>query len=120
MVDPTASPNPLGGVVRVASLAEQNAVLAAYPPPSGGWSVTSRLRLTLGPRVEEHVTLQGEGGETAAARFDVTAFASDEATPGPAAGALDRVMEAALATARESGPLHPGAMPRFPVPSMAC
>ena len=60
MVDPTASPNPLGGVVRVASLAEQNAVLAAYPPARGGWSVTSRLRLTLGPHVEEHVTLQGE------------------------------------------------------------
>src|SRR5581483_10708145 len=75
-------------------------------------------RLTLGPRVEEHVALRGEAGETAALRFDVTAIAGTD-QPAVAAGALDRAMQAALETARQNGPLHPGAMPRFPVPSEA-
>ena len=63
MADVSTFPDAFARVVRVASLAEQNAVLAAYPPASGGWTVTSRVRLTFGPRVEEHLTLRSEAGE---------------------------------------------------------
>lgn len=119
MADASTFSDAFARVVRVASLAEQNAVLAAYPPASGGWTATSRVRLTFGRRVEEHLALRAEAGEIAAARFDVTAFAEPDAALKPAVGALDHVMQAALETARANGPLHPGAMPRFPVPSEA-
>jgi len=106
--------------VRVDSVVEEQAFLAAYPSPDGPWQVVGQLLVT-GGGPEDHVRLRSPAGDEAVVRFDVGSFlgtAGRERGGVPATEVIDRVTERAIAFARENGIGHPGELPRFPVPSV--
>lgn len=105
--------------VRVDSIAEQGAYLAAYPSPDGPWHVAGQL-LVGASAPTDHVRLRSPAGEEAVVRFDVSSFFGGpglERGGGPAAELVDRLSRRAQDFARENGLGHPGELPRFPVPS---
>lgn len=109
-------PPRLNETVRIDGPEEGEAFLAAYPPPDGAWTVGGRVRVALGERTEDHLTLlAGADAAPTTIRFDVSAFAAEGVGRGPEA--LDDLLQRAAAFARENGPSHPGELPRFPVPS---
>jgi hypothetical protein len=117
---PTAAPFPPRALptVRVDSVAEEYAFLAAYPAPSGPWRIAGQA-LFVGPDgPEDHLRLEAPGGESGVLRVAVGSFHGSEsralARPG---AALDGLLEAAVAWAKENEPTHPGVLPRFPVPA---
>ena len=103
--------------VRVDSVAEEYAFLTAWPLPHGPWE---RVGQTLAPGPagpEDHLTVRGPGGETAVVRFALRSFFSYPSAEGVASGArVAAAMRAGQELAQE-GPLHPGSLPQYPVPS---
>ena len=113
--DPVFPPLP-GGRLRVSAPGEVGAFLAAWPHPAGAWSAAGSTTFQGAGRTEEHLTLRAPDGSMAVLRVDLASLDADGEDPGEA---VDRVMRTALDAARAAGPLHPGAMPRFPLPSPA-
>ncbi len=108
------------GPIRVASLAEAEGFLTAYPSAGGRWEIVSRIQLSVDGRDEEHVTLRDPvGGQTGVVRFALEP--GDRREDGGEVGPphLDDLLRRAAEFARASGPQHPGIVPRFPIPSAA-
>ncbi len=106
--------------VRVDSVAEEYAYLTAWPLPDGAWERVSQT-LAPGPAgPEDHLTVRGTNGETAVVRFAIRSFFSyppaDGVSPGERVAAA---MRAGQELAQAEGPLHPGSLPQYPVPSEA-
>jgi hypothetical protein len=103
--------------VRVDSIAEEYAYLAAWPPADGPWERVGQMQMPGPDGPEEHLTVRSPDGAIAVVRFAVR---SSDATPEasrPLPG--ERVAAAMLAgheLAKQEGPLHPGSMPQYPVP----
>lgn len=102
--------------VRVDSVVEERAYIAAYPPPAGPWQVTSQMLVTPRDRPEDHLTLSAADGTLAIIRFDVASFPGTEARD-PYDDGLSPVLRTATDFGEENGPHHPGSIARFPVPS---
>ncbi len=115
---PLVFPWRTAGSIRVASLAEAEAFLAAYPAASERWDVVSRIQLAVDGRDEEHVTLRDpESGQTGVVRFAMMQGVRRRAGGGEEPPDLDRLLANAVEFARGSGPQHPGIVARFPVPA---
>jgi hypothetical protein len=115
-----ASPFPERGMetVRIDSVAEAYAYFTAWPPPDGPWEHVGQV-LAPGPAgPEDHLTVRAPDGQTAVVRFAIRSFFS---YPGEALVApgeqVAAVMRAGHELAKTEGPLHPGTLPQYPVPS---
>ena len=118
---PLGLPPRSSGTVRVDSVEEEHAYLAAYRSPGGGWRVVSQ---TLGRSDDapiDRLRLRArESGDEGEVLFAIESFFG---TPGLArlgtltTAFLDRLMRIAEEFARANGAHHPGSLPRFPVPS---
>jgi hypothetical protein len=115
-----SSPFPERGTetVRIDSVAEAYAYFTAWPPPSGPWKHVGQV-LAPGPAgPEDHLTVLAPDGQTAVVRFAIRSFFS---YPGEALVApgeqISAAMRAGHELAKSEGPLHPGTMPQYPVPS---
>lgn len=102
---------------RVDSVAEEYALLHAYPPATGAWEIVSQTLRFRSNAPRDHVTVRAAPFGEVTVPFDVGSFFG--ALPGTGAQErdLDRLLERALDFARGNGPHHPGSLPRFPVPS---
>lgn len=102
--------------VRVDSVVEERAFIAAYPPLAGPWQVTSQMLVTPRERPEDHLTLSAPDGTLAIIRFDVASFPATHERD-PYDDRLSPVLRTATDFGEENGPHHPGSLARFPVPS---
>jgi hypothetical protein len=116
----TALPFPprTADTVRVDGGPEEDAYLAAWPPPDGAWERAGQMLVpgTDGP--EDHITLRAPDGATVVVRFAAGSFfrKPDDAHPTPGER-VAAAMRAGHDLAKDEGPLHPGTMPQYPVPS---
>jgi hypothetical protein len=115
-----SSPFPERGTetVRIDSVAEAYSYFTAWPPPDGPWEHVSQV-LAPGPSgPEDHLTVRAPDGQTAVVRFAIRSFFS---YPGEALVApgeqISTAMRAGHELAKTEGPLHPGTIPQYPVPS---
>ena len=104
--------------VRIDSVAEAYAYFTAWPPPDGAWEHVGQV-LAPGPSgPEDHLTVRAPDGQMAVVRFAIRSFFSH---PGETLVAPGEQMSAAMRAAHElaktEGPLHPGTLPQYPVPS---
>ena len=88
-----------------------------YPSPAGPWRVTGRLAVGGRSGPEEHVALEAPDGTGAVVRFAISPLQGRSPGDPEAGQALDVLMERAVAWAKEHEPVHPGVLPRFPVPA---
>ena len=113
----------LGSTIRVDSVVEERAYLDAYPSDRGPWEIVAQTLSTQGGRAVDRLEVQSRGINVPTRRQVVFEVASFVGTPGLVLGDgftteyLDRLMRAAGNFARENAVLHPGSLPRFPVPS---
>lgn len=120
MFDATASPFPPhdAPTVRVDSVAEEYAYLTAWPPAGGSWQRTGQLLVPGPDGPEDHVTVRAPDGTTAVVRFAIGSFyGKADAAPDPPGDRVTNAMRAGHELAKAEGPLHPGSMPQYPVPS---
>jgi hypothetical protein len=115
-----SSPFPERGTetVRIDSVAEAYAYFTAWPPPDGPWEHVGQ-RFAPGPAgPEDHLTVRAPDGQSAVVRFAIRSFFS---YPGEALVAPGEQVAAAMRAghelAKSEGPLHPGTLPQYPVPS---
>jgi hypothetical protein len=106
--------------VRVDSVTEEYAYLAAWPSADGSWQRTAQ-NLAFGSEGPQDVlTLTSPAGVVAQVRFTIASFFGapkpPESLPNERVAAA---MRAGHELARAEGPLHPGTMPQYPVPSPA-
>lgn len=104
--------------LRVDSVAEVHAYVAAWPAPSGPWQSAGQMLVSGGDGPEDHLTLRAPDGTVAVLRFAIGAFYGNPDAARTIPG--DRVtaaMRAGHELARTEGPLHPGSLPQYPVPS---
>ena len=117
---PAPSPFPPRALptVRVDGVGETYAYLAAWPSPSGPWQPAGQLLVSGSDGPEDHLTVRAPDGTTAVLRFAIGSFYGDpeggRRTPGDRVTA---VMRAGQELAKAEGPLHPGTIPQYPVPS---
>lgn len=106
--------------IRVDSVGEEYAYVAANPPLTGAWEIVSQTigRTEIGTR--DVLLARDPAGTEQVFRFDVASFFG---TTGvlrlnePTTVFLETVMERADAFAKGNGAHHPGSLPRFPMPS---
>ena len=114
------SPFPERGVetVRIDSVAEAYAYFTAWPPSDGPWEHVGQVFAPGPAGPEDHLTVRAPDGQTAVVRFAIGSFFS---SPGAALVApgeqVSAAMRAAHELAKSEGPLHPGTLPQYPVPS---
>jgi hypothetical protein len=106
--------------VRVDSVAEEAAYLTAWPAADGPWQRVGQLLVAGKDGPEDHLTVRAPDGTTAVVLFAIGAFYGNagvaRATPGQRVTAA---MRAGHDLAKSDGPLHPGSLPQYPVPSPA-
>jgi len=106
--------------VRVDSVGEEYAYLIAWPLPDGAWERVGQVLAPGAAGPEDHLTVRGVNGETAVVRFVMRSFFSYPPAEGVAPGErVAAVMRAGQELAQAEGPLHPGSLPQYPVPSEA-
>lgn len=104
--------------VRVDGVAETYAYLAAWPAPAGPWQRAGQLLVPGGDGPEDHLTVRAPDGTAAVLRFAIGSFYGDpEASRREPGDRVTSAMRAGHDLARSEGPLHPGTIPQFPVPS---
>jgi hypothetical protein len=103
--------------VRVDSPAEEDAYLAAWPPEGGVWERTGQVLMPGTEGAEDHITVRAPDGTTAVVRFAAAFFGKSPSALETPGARVSAAMRAGHALAKEEGPLHPGAMPLYPVPS---
>lgn len=117
---PAPSPFPPRAVdsLRVDSAAEEAAYVAAWPPPHGAWAAVESLFIPGIPSMQKRLVLQAPDGSHAVLHFLVGSYRDAGPSPGQTpADRVEAVMRAGHDLAKAEGPLHPGAMPQYPVPS---
>ncbi|MBA2518151.1 MAG: hypothetical protein H0V24_00640, partial [Chloroflexia bacterium] len=102
---------------RADSVAEEHAFFRAYPPPDGEWEIVSQTLRLRHNAPQDHITVRAASLGEITVPFDIASFFGAAPGAGAAAVDFDRLLETALAFARDNGPHHPGSLPRFPVPS---
>ena len=104
--------------VRVDGIAEEHAYLIAWPPADGPWQRAGRMLVPGPDGPEDHVTVRAPDGTAAVVRFAIGSFYGkvDAATDSPR-DRVSRAMRAGHELAKAEGPLHPGSLPQYPVPS---
>jgi hypothetical protein len=104
--------------VRVDSVAEEYAYLTAWPPGDGSWERVGQMQVPATDGPEDHLTVRAPDGGTAVVRIAVGSFyGSPEASRASPGERVTAAMRAGQELARNEGPLHPGTMPLYPVPS---
>ena len=115
-----ASPFPERGTetVRIDSVAEAYAYFTAWPPPDGAWEHVGQVFAPGPTGPEDHLTVRGPDGQPVVVRFAIRSFFS---YPGealvPPGERVSAAMRAGQELAKTEGPLHPGSVPQYPVPS---
>ena len=121
MPDTAPSPFPprVAPTVRVDTIAEEHAYLTAWPPADGPWQRVGQMLVPGSEGPEDHITVRAPDGTTAVVRFAIGSFygAAEAAHPASPGERVSRAMRAGHELAREEGPLHPGTLPQYPVPS---
>jgi hypothetical protein len=118
--DPNPGSFPVGETepIRADSVTEEYAYLATWPAVDGPWERISQ-HLAFGVRGPEDVlTVRAPSGATAEVRFAIDSFFGTAETSADLPN--ERVaasMRAGHELAKTEGPLHPGTMPQYPVPS---
>lgn len=118
--NPSTSPFPPrdAPTVRVDTIAEEYAYLAAWPPAAGPWQRTGQTLVPGPDGPEDHVAVRAPDGTTAVVRFAIGSFyGKADASPDSPGDRVSRAMRAGHELAKAEGPLHPGSMPQYPVPS---
>ena len=106
--------------VRVDSVAEEDAYLAAWPPGEDPWQWVGRVQTPGRDGPEDHVTVRAPDGTTAVVRFAIGSFLENAEASRVAPGErVTAAMRAGHELAQREGPLHPGTQPQYPVPSEA-
>lgn len=116
----SASAFPPRGIdsLRVDSPDEEAAYIAAWPSASGPWQVTGTAFIPGIPSTQKRVALTAPDGERAVLHFLVGSYhAAAGRGADPPAQRVEAVMRAGQELAKQEGPLHPGSMPQYPVPS---
>ena len=104
--------------VRVDSVGEEYAYLAAWPPAAGPWQRSGQLLVPGPDGPEDHVTVRAPDGTAAVVRFAIGSFyGKADASPDSPGDRVSRAMRAGHELAKAEGPLHPGSLPQYPVPS---
>ncbi|MGH2617018.1 MAG: hypothetical protein ACRDJC_17425, partial [Thermomicrobiales bacterium] len=84
----------------------------------GGWERVGQMLVPGGEGPEDHLTVRATDGTVAVVRFALGSFYENpqaaHAIPGERVSA---VMRAGHELAKTEGPLHPGSLPQYPVPS---
>jgi hypothetical protein len=113
-------PFPVGqsDLLRADSVNEEYAYLAAWPATDGPWERIGQ-RLAFGEEGPEDVlTVRAPSGSTAVVRFAIGSFfGNPERSSGLPSDRVVAAMRASHELAKVEGPLHPGTMPQYPVPS---
>jgi hypothetical protein len=114
----TAFPRRTMPTIRVDSVAETSAYLAAWPADTGPWRSAGHLLAPGGDGPEDLLTVRAPDGTTAVLRFAIGSYYGDpEAAHHQPGARVTAAMRAAHDLARREGLLHPGTMPLYPVPS---
>jgi hypothetical protein len=105
--------------IRVDSEAEEHAYIAAWPPASGGaWSIRGWAFVPGIPSTQKRVVITTPEGAPSVVHFLVGSYHGGRPKPVPTPGErVSTAMRAGHELAKEEGPLHPGTMPQYPVPS---
>lgn len=116
----TAFPPRAVDTIRVDSQAEEVAYITAWPHPDGPWTPTAWVFVPGIPSTQKHVTVSAPDDTETTIRFLVGSY-HDARRPAEELPAqrVEAVMRAGQELAKEEGPLHPGSMPQYPVPSPA-
>ena len=120
MTDATRSPFPPRDTptVRVDSIAEEFAYLTAWPPVGGPWERVGQMLVPGPDGPEDHVTVRAPDGTAAVVRFAIGSFYGNPAPALTLPGErVSKAMRAGHELAKAEGPLHPGTLPQYPVPS---
>src|SRR4051812_36508999 len=106
--------------IRVDSVTEEYAFLATWPSADGPWERVAQ-KLAFGAQGPEDVlTLKSPAGAVIEVRFAIASFfAAGEQTATLPNERVSAAMQAGHELAKVEGPLHPGTMPQYPVPSPA-
>ena len=112
-------PPPDARPIRVDSIEEEYAFLAAYPPAVGAWQVTSQ-RISPDDEPTDQLEARADDGQRAVFTFELASFfgsAPVSRLGRPTTEFFDALAQRAGAFAANNGPQHPGTLPRFPIPS---
>jgi hypothetical protein len=105
--------------IRVDSQDEELAYIAAWPTKAGAWTPLEPVFIPGIPSTQKRQALQGPNETSAVIHFLVGSYhhvTRPRQLPGERVAA---VMRAGHELAKAEGPLHPGSMPHYPVPSPA-
>ena len=106
--------------LRIDSVAEAYAYLAAWPAPSGPWQVAGQMLVPGNNGLEDHLTVRAPDGTPVVLRFAIGSFYGDPDAARTMPGErVTAAMRAGHELAKSEGPLHPGSLPQYPVPSEA-
>ena len=117
---PSAKAFPPRGIdsIRVDSQGEEVAYIATWPAASGPWEMTGWAFIPGIPSTQKRVGLTAPDGAQAVIHFLVGSHhEAARRSADPPAQRVETVMKAGQALAKQEGPLHPGSMPQYPVPS---
>ena len=120
--DPAGAAFPRRAVdtLRVDSQEEEFAYIAAWPHPDGAWKPMGWVFVPGIPSTQKHFAIGAPDGTVTTIRFLVGSY-HDATRPAPERPAqrVEAAMRAGHELAKAEGPLHPGSMPQYPVPSPA-
>jgi hypothetical protein len=104
--------------VRIDSVAEAHAYFTAWPPSNGSWEHIGQLFAPGSAGPEDHLTVRAPDGQTTVVRFAMgSSFLHSGDTLVAPGEPVSAAMRAAHELAKSEGPLHPGTLPQYPVPS---
>jgi hypothetical protein len=104
--------------VRIDSVAEAYAYFTAWPPSDGPWEHVGQVFAPGAAGPEDHFTVRAPDGQTTVVRFAMgSSFLHSGDTLVAPGEPVSAAMRAAHELAKSEGPLHPGTLPQYPVPS---
>lgn len=104
--------------LRVDSQAEELAYIAAWPHAGGAWEPMGWVFVPGIPSTQKHFAVRAPGGAVVTLRFLVGSYhEAQRPAGGMPAQRVEAAMRAGHELAKTEGPLHPGSMPQYPIPS---